>query len=272
MKALALGAVALFIIAIACGGGDLPSPVTTPTLSPSPSPTATSQATPTLPTATEVMSPSPTPLVTPTPTPTLAATPTATPSPTPTLAATPTTTPTPTSTPTPTPSPTPVPTATPTPAATPTPGPTTGSQSVANFNPSKDNTLYEESDGSLSNGAGEHIFVGTTGGSSIRRGVIAFDIEDQIPAGTEIESVVLTLHMDRTQSGSKTIELHKLLADWGEGASDSSQISGGGGSGGYLDARGCYLDTQVLHHRCLANAGRGFLNCGQLQRIRIWRR
>ena len=47
---------------------------------------------------------------------------------------------------------------------------------VVTIAPNKDNTLYESATGSLSNGAGEHFFVGRTdviSGGAIRRGVIA---------------------------------------------------------------------------------------------------
>ena len=97
---------------------------------------------------------------------------------------------------------------------------------------SKDNTLYSES-GALSNGAGVYFFageLGTTGHSAIRRGVIAFDIADSIPAGSTINSVTLTLHVSRTAPSfaALTVELHRLLADWGEGTSDAGTPGGMG--------------------------------------------
>jgi hypothetical protein len=91
---------------------------------------------------------------------------------------------------------------------------------------SKDNTLYSQS-GDLSNGAGGAIFVGevgTMGQDALRRGVIAFDIADNIPAGSTINSVTLTLHLSQAAAG-QNVELHKLSADWGEGTSN------GGGMG-----------------------------------------
>ena len=38
----------------------------------------------------------------------------------------------------------------------------------------RDNTLYETSDGSKSNGAGEHVFAGTTGTGAHRRALLHF--------------------------------------------------------------------------------------------------
>lgn len=94
--------------------------------------------------------------------------------------------------------------------------------------PSKDNTLYEDVTGSLSNGAGRHFFVGRTNADLIRRGLIAFDIAGNIPAGSTITSATLTLNMSRTRAGATEVELRRLLSDWGEGTSDAS---GGEGQG-----------------------------------------
>ena len=102
---------------------------------------------------------------------------------------------------------------------------------IININPSKDNTLYEfvPADGDRSNALGFHFFTGETGMSELRRGVLAFDIAGNIPAGSTILGVTLSLNMSMTPSGTpRTTELHKLLADWGEG---TSQASGGEGEG-----------------------------------------
>ncbi|ACK64627.1 conserved hypothetical protein [Rippkaea orientalis PCC 8801] len=88
--------------------------------------------------------------------------------------------------------------------------------------PSKDNTLIEDATGSLSNGQGTLLFVGRTNQpqDSIRRGVIAFDIAKNIPKGSKITSVTLTLTLQKSPGGNQSIELHKLLKDWGEGTSN----------------------------------------------------
>ena len=103
--------------------------------------------------------------------------------------------------------------------------------SMVTLGSSKDNTLYESLAGNLSNGAGNHFFAGKTGqnaGFLIRRGVIAFDIAGNIPAGSTINDVTLTLRMSKTSSGAQTFGLHRLLADWGEGTSHASHPEGGG--------------------------------------------
>ena len=104
----------------------------------------------------------------------------------------------------------------------------TGEAATIRLAPSQDNTLYEHSGGSLSNGAGAHFFVGTTGRGEVRRGVIAFDIVGRIPAGSIITRVALTLNMSRTLAVSQAITLHRLRADWGEGTSNAAGEEGGG--------------------------------------------
>ncbi len=94
---------------------------------------------------------------------------------------------------------------------------------------SKDNTLIETANGDLSNGMGSSFFVGKTNqnSESIRRGLIAFDIADQIPAGSTITEVQLTLNLERTPGGDEFIELYRVLSDWGEG---NSSTKGGRGA------------------------------------------
>ncbi len=101
---------------------------------------------------------------------------------------------------------------------------------VAIIRPTKDNTLYENAAGSISNGSGEHFFAGRTGMGAIRRGVVAFDIARSIPAGGRVTSATLTLHESREPAlgGPESVELHRVLADWGEGTSDAPANEGGG--------------------------------------------
>jgi len=94
-----------------------------------------------------------------------------------------------------------------------------------------DNTLYESDTGALSNGAGQHIYVGKTGaiaGNKIRRAVVEFDLS-AIPAGSTINTATLTLNVSRSNNGAQSVTLHRLLNSWGEGTSDASP--GGEGDG-----------------------------------------
>src|SRR5438105_3893006 len=101
---------------------------------------------------------------------------------------------------------------------------------TATFTPDKDNTLFQTSAGNLSDGAGQALYAGRTGQSTlaleIRRGLLHFNLST-IPAGATITSASLRLTAEnRGQNGDRTMTLHKLLQDWGQGT------SGGGGSGG----------------------------------------
>lgn len=91
----------------------------------------------------------------------------------------------------------------------------------------KDNTLFEDPTGSLSNGAGSYLFAGTTGQDAKRRGLIAFDVS-AIPAGSIVQSVTLTMHMSRTITGGEEVTLHRALLDWGQASSDATDEEGGG--------------------------------------------
>ncbi len=93
----------------------------------------------------------------------------------------------------------------------------------------RDNTLYETTDGSLSNGSGEHLFAGTTNGGSRRRTLVHFDLS-AIPAGARIRSVRLTLNISKEPvlPPPVTYKVHRLLGDWGEGSSDAPGEEGGG--------------------------------------------
>jgi hypothetical protein len=104
------------------------------------------------------------------------------------------------------------------------------SQQQVVLNPAKDNTLYQTTDGSLSDGSGDYLFagrVGGTGGGSIRRALLKFDVA-AIPASATITSVKLTLNMSKTSAGAQTVSLQKVAADWGEGTSNASNSEGSG--------------------------------------------
>ncbi|MHC4217895.1 MAG: multicopper oxidase domain-containing protein [Planctomycetota bacterium] len=112
------------------------------------------------------------------------------------------------------------------------------SADVAIVGATKDNTLYQTTDGSLSNGLGEHFFAGRTDQSdedSRRRGVVAFDLST-IPSGSTINSATLTLRMSRTQAGSENVTVHRVLSDWGEGTSIAGGNEGPGASSTPSDA------------------------------------
>jgi hypothetical protein len=96
---------------------------------------------------------------------------------------------------------------------------------------SKDNTLYEDPNGALSNGAGTGMFAGRSSQSqnSIRRGLVMFDVASMVPAGSTITSATLTLFQASTNTADQSVGLHRLFESWGEGTSNAT--SGNGGSG-----------------------------------------
>lgn len=91
----------------------------------------------------------------------------------------------------------------------------------------RDNTLFEDADGDTSNGSGSGIFCGRNSQGRIRRAVIAF-AAPVLPAGVVLDSVRLELHMSSSSDAAERIlEIRRVLAPWGEGASASA---GGGGA------------------------------------------
>ncbi len=98
--------------------------------------------------------------------------------------------------------------------------------------PTKDTTLYGPTD--KSNGSGAEFFAGRAGHGNILRALVAFDLS-AIPAGVLIESAELALTITTPQgSHANTVDLHRLLADWGQGLSSA----GSGGGGGALAMTG----------------------------------
>ena len=98
-------------------------------------------------------------------------------------------------------------------------GPSVASGVSLSLPASRDNTLYEDSLGGFSNGAGEYMFVGKTVQGSIRRAV---------PAGAVVRSASVRLHVSKTISGSVPTALHCLTSNWGEGTSNAGSRGGGG--------------------------------------------
>lgn len=102
--------------------------------------------------------------------------------------------------------------------------------------PIQDNTLYEIPDRSPdgiappSNGAGSYLFAGRILTGDLRRALIAFDVAGSLPSGASVTEVTLTLQMSKTIAGSTTVEVHRLLSDWGEGDSDAGGEEGAGTS------------------------------------------
>jgi hypothetical protein len=114
--------------------------------------------------------------------------------------------------------------------------PTAKAESVALY-PERDTSLFEGNN-HASNGAGLHLFAGRTGEDAetvVRRALLAFDVADAIPAGSEIQSVELILTVtnapgipgvDEPPADSPFLLLFTSTS-WAEGTSDA----GGSGKG-----------------------------------------
>jgi len=93
----------------------------------------------------------------------------------------------------------------------------------------RDATLIEEPDGAAASGAGPAIFAGRTSqpDNTVRRALLRFDLTPgaylKRPVGVAIESVTLVL---TNIMGPREFRVHRVLADWGEGASVSSGGTG----------------------------------------------
>jgi hypothetical protein len=98
---------------------------------------------------------------------------------------------------------------------------------------SKDNSIFE-SDSNASAGGAPGIHSGTNGMGSRRRGLIAFNVADVVPAGSVITSAQLTMYLGNTSTANAaTIGLHKITKDWGEGTAGSLSVLISGGGGGF---------------------------------------
>ena len=76
----------------------------------------------------------------------------------------------------------------------------------------RDNTLFEDPTGALSNGEGDYLFAGRTaqgGGVERRRALLAFDVASHVPAGSVITGVTLRLFVSRQISGERTVSIHR---------------------------------------------------------------
>jgi hypothetical protein len=107
--------------------------------------------------------------------------------------------------------------------------PSTGWAVTVSLSPQKDNTLYEDASGQISNGQGVYLYAGLTQSSTLRRGLIAFNLSS-IPANATITGATLSMFLFQSGPGVGAVEisLSKVSRDWGEGASNAGEPGGGG--------------------------------------------
>lgn len=95
---------------------------------------------------------------------------------------------------------------------------------TATLDASQDSTVYNVPTGDLSNGSGQFLIAGGSGGfATARRGLVSFDVAAAgIPPGSTILDAVVTLCVINTASAaSSNIALHPISKPWGEAASNA---------------------------------------------------
>lgn len=111
--------------------------------------------------------------------------------------------------------------------------PSTSGASSVTVSPIRDNSVFEDPAGALSNGAGPALFAGVNGTGLKRRALLEFDVAGAVPTGATIDSVMLVLHVSQVSDpSSRVMTLHRLRAEWGEGTSSTSSGSGAAATDG----------------------------------------
>ena len=100
---------------------------------------------------------------------------------------------------------------------------------TVSFLAQKDNTLYLDLNGQLSNGQGIYLFAGRTSNDAFRRGLIAFDLTS-VPTNATITEATLSMFLNRPRPNDAPVDvsLSRALRDWGEGASNAGEPGGSG--------------------------------------------
>jgi hypothetical protein len=102
----------------------------------------------------------------------------------------------------------------------------------------KDNAIFQ-SNSNNSAGGSPAIHVGSNGQGFAHRGLVAFDIAASVPAGSAITGVELRLYLGNApNTTSRTIGLHNLSKDWGEGTAGNSTLGMSGTGAGFSASPG----------------------------------
>ncbi len=112
--------------------------------------------------------------------------------------------------------------------------------------PVRDNTLFEDASGSLSNGAGPVLFAGNNGQDLARRALLQFDVAGNVPAGALIEDVTLMLYVSNApNTAPRPFTLHRVLEAWGEGTSSTTSGSGAPATANDATWLHCFWSSQL---------------------------
>lgn len=97
----------------------------------------------------------------------------------------------------------------------------------------RDNTIFQQAGPPWkSNGSGIHTFSGKTGsaaGEAVRRQLTRFNLSG-IPANSTLTSVSVSYNVNLQVGEGFPMKLHRLTADWGEGASNAGSSKDGAGA------------------------------------------
>lgn len=97
----------------------------------------------------------------------------------------------------------------------------------------RDNTLFEDAGGALSNGSGPVFFTGNNGQDLARRALLRFDVAGAVPAGALVTAATLRLNCSNASTTTpRVLTLHRVFADWGEGASSTTSGAGAAATSG----------------------------------------
>jgi len=113
------------------------------------------------------------------------------------------------------------------------------------FVPAADTVIYFDGvDGAptatASNALGENLSVGQDAGGVLRRSLLRFDVSNILP-GSIVQAVELKVFETRSR-GDYGVSLHRVLKDWGEGASNGGTA---GASGVATDGDATWLRARV---------------------------
>lgn len=130
---------------------------------------------------------------------------------------------------------------------------------------SQDSMIFQNN---VNNSAGGAVamYAGTNASSSIRRGLVAFDLAGNVPTGAIIDSVQLTLtYATYAGSGSGAggvdsvdIGLYRLLGSWGEGTNLLGQGPGGIGQGSRANTGDVTWSSRFEGSQAWSNPGGDF--------------
>ncbi len=120
-------------------------------------------------------------------------------------------------------------------------------QHMVRLEAEKDNTIFSEDD-TLSNGAGQYMYAGSTNQLKDRRALLKFEFPDSITGDVVVDSVFLILTASNTNltTISSPVNLHRISGEWGEGTSNAALQGGGQGAratDGDVTWKWAYYDT-----------------------------